>query len=179
MDLRRGERVQIKADGTIVTGRARFTPDGLRSSDPSAPLPRAAEGVLIGAISNDPNSPIIEIGLSREFVADRDGRLYLTANRGTYADARGAFNVQVRTERNFTRRPTNTAAGGRDDDDGFDAFGTGDRRDAPPRPRTATGERVSNDPFGGPNRTPREVTIDVPARRGEPTTESTCARTIR
>lgn len=161
MDVRRGERVQIRADGTIVTGRARITPDGLRSSDPTAPLPRAAEGVLIGAISNDPNSPIIEIGLSREFIADRDGRLYLTANRGTYADARGAFNVQIRTERNFTRRPTNTAAGNRDDDD-FDAFGTSDRRDAPPRPRTATGERVSNDPFGGRDTTPRELTIDVP-----------------
>jgi hypothetical protein len=111
VDLRRGERVQVKASGTIVAGRSRITPDGLRASDPTAPLPRAAEGVLIGAIGNDPETPIIELGLGREFVADRDGRLYLTANRGTYTDARGAFMVQVRTERDLTaQRRNNTAS---------------------------------------------------------------------
>src|SRR6185295_19190665 len=54
-----------------------------RTTDPNAPLPRSAEGVLIGAVSNDTNAPIVELGLSREFVADRDGRLYLTANRSS------------------------------------------------------------------------------------------------
>jgi len=28
----------------------------------------------------------------------RDGRLYLTANRSSYTDARGAFNVRIRKE---------------------------------------------------------------------------------
>src|SRR5205085_10009287 len=88
VDLRRGEHVQIKADGTIYAGRTRITPDGLRSTDPSAPLPNAAEGVLIGVVGNDADSPIEELGLSREVVADRDGRLYLTVNRGSYTDAR-------------------------------------------------------------------------------------------
>ena len=165
VDLRRGERVQVRASGTILTGRTRITPDGLRATDPSAPLPRASEGVLIGAVGNDPNSPIIEIGSSREFVADSDGRLYLTANRSTYTDARGAFTVQVRTERELTQRRTDVASN-RDDDDNNDAFGRGNRRadPAPPRPRTTrggSGQARSDDP-GSRDRTPREVAVTVP-----------------
>lgn len=107
LDLRRNQRVQVSASGTILVGRARITPDGLRSTDPNSPLPRAAEGMLIGAIGNEPNSPIIELGTAREFTADRDGRLYLTANRGSYSDARGSFTVQIRQDRDLTARDDN------------------------------------------------------------------------
>lgn len=129
VDVRRNERLQIRASGTILAGRARITPDGLRQSDPTAPLPRASEGLLIGVIGNDFNSPPIEIGSSREFVADRDGRLYLTANRGSYTDARGAFTAELRRERDLTA----------DDENVFDR-----RRDRtgtvrPRRPRVDTG----------------------------------------
>ena len=108
IDLRSGERVQVNASGIILAGRSRITPDGLRASDPRSPLPSAAEGMLIGAIGNDPDSPILELGTSREFVADRNGRLFLTANRGTYADARGSFNVQIKRERDLTALNGNT-----------------------------------------------------------------------
>src|SRR6266550_1960348 len=101
VDLRRGEKVQISASGVITVGRARITPEGLRSTDPTAPLPRAAEGELIGAIGDDPRAPILELGSSREFTTDRDGRLYLTANRGSFNDARGSFTVQIRHERDL------------------------------------------------------------------------------
>lgn len=104
--VRRGERVQVSATGVITVGRTRITPDGLPRTDPSAPLPSANEGELIGAIGNDPSSPIIELGSRREFTADRNGRLFLTANRGSFADARGAFDVQVRRERNIGLRDT-------------------------------------------------------------------------
>ena len=164
MDLRRGERVSVKASGTIVAGRTRITPGGLRTTDPTAPLPRAAEGVLIGAIGNEPDSPIIEIGIGRDFVADRDGRLYLTANRGSYSDARGAFTVQVRAERDLTpRRRDNTASRTNDDlepaDD--DVFGTRQTSPAPVRSRIPSAD---NRDTTVPNRdrAPREVTVDVP-----------------
>ncbi len=104
--VRRGERVQVSATGVITVGRNRITPDGLRSTDPSAPLPTAAEGKLIGAIGNDANSPILEIGSNREFTAERGGRLFLTANRGSFSDARGAFEVQIKRERDLTARDT-------------------------------------------------------------------------
>ena len=75
VSLRRGERVQVSASGVITVGRTRIGPDGLRSTDPTAPLPNAAEGKLIGAIGDDPRAPIFELGSSREFTADRNGRL--------------------------------------------------------------------------------------------------------
>jgi PA-IL-like protein len=99
VDLRRGEKVQVSASGVITVGRGRITPDGLRSSDPTSPLPRAAEGELIAAIGEDSRAPIIELGSNREFTADRDGRLYLTSNRGSFNDARGSFSVQIKHER--------------------------------------------------------------------------------
>ena len=102
IDLRSGEQVQVNASGIILAGRSRITPDGLRTTDPMSPLPRAPEGMLIGAIGNDPDSPILELGTSRQFVAEKDGRLFLTSNRGSYTDARGSFTVQIRRERDLT-----------------------------------------------------------------------------
>jgi hypothetical protein len=98
VDVRRSERIKLDASGTIYANRMRITPAGLTSTDPSAPLPRAAEGKLIGVIGNDYDSPVIEIGSGGEFTADRDGRIYLTVNRGNYTDARGAFTVRVQKE---------------------------------------------------------------------------------
>ena len=138
INLRRNQRVQIDASGVITAGRSRITPDGLRTTDPTSPLPSAAEGMLIGAVGDDRTAPILELGTTREFTADRDGRLYLTANRGSYADARGSFTVQIKRER------------------GVDSAGS-DRRPGRIRSRN----RQSTDDFGR-NRTPQEVTINVP-----------------
>lgn len=136
--VRRGEKVQINATGVITVGRSRINPDGLRSTDPSSPLPNAAEGKLIGAIGNDARAPIIEIGSTSEFTADRNGRLFLTVNRGSYADARGAFEVRIRSERNQNARN--------------DDYGSGGVRS---RDRDNTG--------GGYRGNQRERTFDVPA----------------
>ena len=136
VDVRRGEIVRVSATGVITLGRARVTPDGLQRTDPTAPLPNANEGQLIGAISDDPRAPIMELGSSREFTADRDGRLYLTVNRGSFADARGSFNVQIRRERDLATIDTDT---------GF--------------PRTP-GRRRSRQPIDI-TPTPREATITV------------------
>lgn len=148
VDVRRNERVQIEASGTILTGRSRITPNGLRATDPNAPLPRAAEGVLIGAVGNDSDSPIVELGASREFTADRDGRLYLTANRGSYNDARGAFTVRIRRERDLT------ALDDRNDDD------RNLRRPSNPGPVRSRNPQPSDTPG---NRPSQEVTLEVPA----------------
>src|SRR4051812_22615414 len=158
--LRRGERVQVSATGVITVGRNRISPDGLRSTDPSAPMPSAAEGKLIGAIGNDARSPILELGSNREFTADRNGRLFLTSNRSSFNDAHGAFNVQIKRERSLTARDT------------VEDRDTGIR----------TRDRDNGDRYGG-NRNQRETTVDVAAnsrgtdthldvRAGEPITIS-------
>jgi hypothetical protein len=171
VDLRRGDHVQVRAAGTIYAGRTRITPEGLRSTDPNAPLPRAAEGVLIGAVGNDASAPITELGTSREFVADRDGRLYLTANRSGYTDARGSYQVQVRTERELPGRNANARnnAGRVDDNqnnDDYDPFGNGSNAQgrvepAPVRPRS--GNILDQQSGQNRNRAPLEKTIEVAA----------------
>jgi hypothetical protein len=160
VDVRRGQRIEIRADGVIMVGRSRLTPGGLRSTDPNAPLPRAAEGVLIAAIGDDPNSPITEIGLSREFVADSDGRIYLTANRSSYTDARGAFNATIRSEINF-RSPRSTSSNRTEADDDYDPFGSDSTTSARVRRRSRTSiGGTQTDTY--PSRTPQEKTISVP-----------------
>jgi hypothetical protein len=141
IELRRNERVQISATGTIVVGRTRISPDGLQRTDPTAPLPNAKEGELIGAVSDDYRAPILELGSSREFVADRNGRLYLTPNRGSYNDARGSFTVQIRRERNLA------AIDSQEDRYPQDSSG-----------RIRSRDRQPDDRY----RTPQEVTINVP-----------------
>ncbi len=138
VDLKRSERVRIDASGTIYAGRTRITPAGSSTTDPNAPLPRAAEGELIGIIGNDYDSPIIEIGASREFVADRNGRLYLTANRSSYNDARGVFKAQIRKEVDLaalTRADDNRNQN--QNDDNYDPFGfPGDSASGPAATRS-------------------------------------------
>jgi hypothetical protein len=162
IDVTRGQRIQVTSTGTIFAGRARITPSGLRSTDPNAPLPRAAEGVLIGTIGTDSNAPIIELGTSREFQADRDGRLYLTLNRGEYTDARGSFNVQVRREIELGRRTASNRRNNVDDDDNFDPFGTSASNPAPVRRRGITGGTTSSPSGNFPSPAAQERTVVVP-----------------
>src|SRR6267378_5081395 len=153
VDVKRGERLRVDASGTIYANRMRITPAGLSTTDPNSPLPRAAEGKLIGVVGNDFDSPIIEIGSGGEFTADRDGRLYLTINRGNYTDARGAFNVRVRKE-------IDLAAMGRVDDnrnpndDSYDPFGLpGDSGTGPAAPRSRQRGDYNPNRDRGSNRT--------------------------
>lgn len=163
IDVRRGQRIQITANGTIYVGRTRITPSGLRSTDPNAPLPRAAEGVLIATIGTDPTAPIVEVGTSREFQADRDGRLYLTINRGDYTDARGSYNAQVRREIDFGGRSTaSNRRDNTDDNDDFDPFGTSTNNPAAVRPRTGAGGAGQNNQNFPTASTPQDSTVVVP-----------------
>jgi len=97
---------------------------------------------LIGAIGQDPRAPIIELGSTREFTADRNGRLFLTANRGSFADARGAFSVQIRRQRDLNTRDTQEERG----DIGIRSRG-----------------QDNSDRNRDRGRSPREITINVPA----------------
>ncbi len=169
VDVRRGERIRVDASGTIYANRMRIAPAGLSTTDPSSPLPRAAEGKLIGVVGNDVDSPIIEIGSGGEFNADRDGRLYLTINRGNYSDARGAFNVRVRKEidlAGMSRADENRNP----NDNSYDPFGLPD--EAGNRP-AVTRSRQTGD-FGrnrdardsrGNNRQPLEKVVAVPGNQ--------------
>lgn len=163
VDVKRSERLRVDATGTIYAGRMRITPAGLSSTDPNSPLPRAAEGELIGVIGNDYDSPIVEIGNGRDFVADRDGRLYLTVNRGSYNDARGVFKAQIRKEIDMTAMARSADDNNRND--AYDPFGS-DTESGPAtvRSRDSRGNNNSGN-NNNRNRTSNrtlERTIDVP-----------------
>lgn len=166
VDVRRGQNVSVSATGTIVVGRSRLTPNGLRGvTDPTAPLPSAPEGLLIGAISNDPNAPIVEIGQARVFAADRDGRLYLTVNRGSFNDARGSYTARVRAERallvpvnprNRSNRNTQTSPTEGEDDLFGDPHPRRSTEPAATRPRTPSGRSSTSSA-----NSVRELTVEV------------------
>ena len=160
VDLRRGERVRVDATGTIYAGRSRITPAGLGSTDPNAPLPRGSEGELIGVIGNDYDAPIIEIGASRDFTADRDGRLFLTINRASYFDARGSFTARIRRELDLTAMARSDE---NRNNDSYDPFSFPDESNGPVAVRTRTGDRTSSPTRRG-NRT-TERTVDVPGNQ--------------
>ncbi|MBL8206255.1 MAG: hypothetical protein JNM09_18610 [Blastocatellia bacterium] len=95
-----GQRIRVEANGTVrLEGRDNSSPSGINRRDPNAPLPDESAGALIASIGNDLNSPIILIGRSKEFVADRDGILYFTVNYWETANASGSYQVRVQTER--------------------------------------------------------------------------------
>jgi len=161
VDVRRGERLRVDASGTIYAGRMRITPAGLSTTDPNSPLPRAAEGELIGVIGNDYDSPILEIGASREFVADRDGRLYLTINRGNYTDARGSFSARIRKEVDLTAM-TRADENRNPNDNSYDPFGTPGESNTGPA-QTRSRQRGDYNPNSRRNSRTLERTVAVPA----------------
>ena len=98
--------------------------------------------------------------MNRELIADRDGRLYLTVNRGNYTDARGAFNVRVRKDSIWRRwrEPPNDQ-----NDNSYDPFGLpGETANAPSRPRQGG---ISNNPIRDRRNRTLEKAIDVPGNQ--------------
>jgi hypothetical protein len=167
VDLQRGETVRVRAGNyiTITTSNTRITPAGISPTTRNLPLPGAPEGALIGSIGDDPNSPIFLIGEDKEFTADRDGRLYLTANRQNYNDASRAFTARIYRDIRTIER----AGGNRNDDNFYDNVFEPDSTQTQTgrvrrRERTTEGQPPlpDNGTGGSTGRGPREVNITIP-----------------
>jgi hypothetical protein len=94
--VKKGQRIKITGSGRISLGDNRFsTPDGLSTLNDASKLKKdEATGGLIVVIGDD-NNDFIFIGSSREFVAQRDGVLFLGINEGNLNDNSGAFDVNI------------------------------------------------------------------------------------
>ena len=101
IQVSKGQRVRVEASGTLTLGnRTGVGPDGVRNQrDADAPMPNENAGALIAAIGQDFDSPLILIGSSREFVADRDGVLYFAVNNWQAGNSSGAYRVNVSVDR--------------------------------------------------------------------------------
>jgi len=97
--VRRGQRLRITASGRISLGANRFaTPDGLPTiTDRDKLMRNQPTGGLIAVIGDD-NDDFVFVGRSRDFVAQRDGVLFLGVNEGNLSDNSGFFEVVIEAE---------------------------------------------------------------------------------
>jgi hypothetical protein len=97
--VRKGQRLRISASGRVSLGRGRFsTPGGVTMIQDGEKLMRnEATGALIAVIGDD-NDDFILIGPRREFVAQRDGVLFLGVNEGDLADNTGTYDIVIEAE---------------------------------------------------------------------------------
>jgi hypothetical protein len=97
--VRKGQRLRISASGRVSLGRGRFsTPAGLATIQDGEKLMRnEATGALIAVIGDD-NDDFILVGPRRDFVAQRDGVLFLGVNEGDLADNTGSCDIVIEAE---------------------------------------------------------------------------------
>lgn len=97
--VRRGQRIKISASGRVSLRRDVWsTPNGIATLRDDNKLMRTEPtGALIGVIGDD-NDDFIFLGGRREFVAQRDGVLFLGVNEGDLTDNSGSFDVVIEAE---------------------------------------------------------------------------------
>lgn len=94
--VRKGQRIRINGLGRISLGNGRFSgPKGISTlPDTNKLIAGQPTGGLIAVIGDD-NNDFIYVGDSIEFVAERDGALFLGINEGVLDDNTGSFDVTV------------------------------------------------------------------------------------
>lgn len=94
--VKKGQTIRISGDGKVSLGRGQNSPpSGIATlNDERKLLPNVATGSLVAVIGDD-NNDFIHIGSKREFIATRDGSLFLGINEGNLEDNSGSFNVKV------------------------------------------------------------------------------------
>src|SRR6266850_494058 len=97
--VRKGQRLRISSTGRVSLGRSRFsTPAGISTIPDNDKLMRnEPTGSLIGVIGDD-NDDFLLIGTRRDFVAQRDGVLFLGVNEGDLADNTGSYDIVIEAE---------------------------------------------------------------------------------
>ena len=97
--VRKGQRLRITASGRVSLGRGRFsTPGGVSNLNDNDKLMRNEQtGALIAVIGDD-NDDFLLIGPRREFVAQRDGVLFLGVNEGDLTDNTGSYDIVIEAE---------------------------------------------------------------------------------
>ena len=97
--VRRGQRLRINATGRINTGNNRTsTPDGMPNVPDRDKLMRSQPTAGLIAVIGDDNDDFIFVGRGRDFVAQRDGVLFLGVNEGNLSDNSGTFEVVIEAE---------------------------------------------------------------------------------
>lgn len=94
--VKKGQKIRISGAGQISLGGGKTTSaSGLYDLEDDAKLLKSVPtGALIAVIGDD-NNDFIYIGSSREFIAERDGALFLGVNEGNLRDNSGTFDAKI------------------------------------------------------------------------------------
>ncbi len=94
--VKKGQRIRITGTGEVSLGAGKKSePAGLWDLEDGGKLLKAVPtGALIAVIGDD-NNDFIYVGDEREFVATRDGALFLGVNEGNLNDNSGAYAVKI------------------------------------------------------------------------------------
>ncbi len=94
--VRKGQRIVVSASGQIDLGNnRRVGPDGMTLNDSNKLIAERPTGSLIAVIGDD-NDEFIPIGSGSDFIAARDGILFLSVNEGNLRDNSGSFSAKVK-----------------------------------------------------------------------------------
>lgn len=97
--VRKGQRIRISGDGRVSLGGGRFTTaSGISSLPDNEKLMKSVPTGALIAVVGDDNNDFIYVGMEREFVAERDGALFLGVNEGNLDDNSGAFDVKIQID---------------------------------------------------------------------------------
>jgi PA-IL-like protein len=94
--VKKGQKIRISGTGRVSLGNGRYsTPSGVSSlPDNEKLMKNKPTGGLIAVIGDD-NNDFIFIGASVEFIATRDGAMFLGVNEGILDDNSGSFDVTI------------------------------------------------------------------------------------
>jgi len=94
--VQKGQKIRIIGSGRISLGNGRYsTPIGIASLPDAEKLKKTEPTGGLIAVVGDDNNDFIFVGESREFVATRDGALFLGINEGNLDDNSGTYNVKI------------------------------------------------------------------------------------
>ena len=94
--VRKGQTIHISGTGEISIGNGKkVSPSGAYDiEDNQKLLKNVPTGALLAVIGDD-NNDFIYVGSDREFIAERDGSLFLGINEGNLNDNSGSFDVKI------------------------------------------------------------------------------------
>lgn len=94
--VKKGQRIKITSTGEVSLGNGQSTTASGRYDleDNGKLMSAVATGALLAVIGDD-NNDFIYVGSEREFVAARDGALFLGVNENNLSDNSGSFSVKI------------------------------------------------------------------------------------
>ncbi len=104
--VRKGQKIRILANGRISIGNGRYaSPKGIKTLPDTTRLMKGKPTGGVIAVIGDDNNDFIYVGADREFVAKRDGALFLGINEclGCLDNNSGSYDITIEIDLNQSK----------------------------------------------------------------------------